>query len=144
MAYFISINQVFSQNFQRILVQLTDLILRGMDIGFHTGMILADLQKVFDTLDYPVLLQKMECVGFKESLIKWFQLFLSNRKFFVTLGVFSDAGIITCCVPQECISGLLDLLIYKNDLPQALEKLGPTSMLRCPVYFIMIKGVEKI
>ena len=56
-----------------------------MDKGFHTGMILVDLQKVFDTLDHTVLLQKMECISFKESVIKWFQSHLSNRKFFVTL-----------------------------------------------------------
>ena len=46
------------------------------------GMILADLQKAFDTLDRTVLLQKMKCIGFKESLIKWFQSYLSNRKNF--------------------------------------------------------------
>ena len=40
------------------LVQLTDFILRGMDKGFHTGMILVGLQKAFDTLDHIVLLQK--------------------------------------------------------------------------------------
>ena len=39
------------------LVQLTDFILRGMDKRFHTGMILVDLQKAFDTLDHTVLLQ---------------------------------------------------------------------------------------
>ena len=38
------------------LVQLTNFILRGMDKGFHTGMILMDLQKAFDTLDHTVLL----------------------------------------------------------------------------------------
>ena len=52
------------------LLQLSDFILRGMDKGFHTGMILVDLQKVFDTLDHTVLLQKMECIGFRESVIK--------------------------------------------------------------------------
>ena len=41
-----------------------------MDKGFHTTMILVDLQKAFDTLDYNVILQKMECIGFKESVIK--------------------------------------------------------------------------
>ena len=41
------------------LVELTDSILRGMDNGFHTGMILVDLQKAFDTLDRTILLQKM-------------------------------------------------------------------------------------
>ena len=67
------------------LVQLTDFILRGMDKGFHTGMILVDLQKANDTLDHTILLQKMECIGFKESVITWFQSYLSDRKFFVTL-----------------------------------------------------------
>ena len=33
------------------LAPLTNFILRGIDKGFHTGMILAGLQKAFDTLD---------------------------------------------------------------------------------------------
>ena len=40
------------------LVQLTNFVLRGMDEGFHIGMILVDLQKAFDILDHSVLLQK--------------------------------------------------------------------------------------
>ena len=36
------------------LVQLTDLILREMDKGFHTGMTVVDLQKSFDTLNHTV------------------------------------------------------------------------------------------
>ena len=52
------------------LVQLTDFILRGMEKGFHTGVILVDLRKAFDTLDHTVLLRKIECIGFKESVIK--------------------------------------------------------------------------
>ena len=52
------------------LAQFTDFILRRMNKGFHTGMILIDLQKVLDTLDHIVLLQKIECTGFRESAIK--------------------------------------------------------------------------
>ena len=68
MAYFISINQIFGANFSTdsCLVQLTNFILTGMDKGFHTGMVLVYLQKAFDTLDHTVLLEKMECIGFKE------------------------------------------------------------------------------
>ena len=99
------------------LVQLTDFILREMDKEFHTGMILVDLQKAFDTLDHTALLQKMECIGFKESVIKWFQSNPSNRKFFVTLeNVFLDVGQINCGVPQLSILGSLLFLIYINDL----------------------------
>ena len=126
MAYFISINQVFAQFFQRILALYNlQLSLRGMDKGFHTGMILMDLQKAFDTLDHTVLLQKMKYVGFKESFIKWFQSDLSNRRFFVTLeNVFSDAGLINCGVPQGSILRPLLFLIYMNDLPGALNGTG--------------------
>ena len=90
--------------------------MKGTDKGFHTGMILIDLQKAFDTLDNTVVLQKMECIGFKESVIKWIQSYLSNRKFFVTVeNVFSDAGLINYGVSQGQILGPLLFLIYIND-----------------------------
>ena len=65
----------FGANFSTdsCLTHLTDFILREMDKGFYTGMILVDLQKAFDRLDHAVLLQKMECIGFKESVIEWFR-----------------------------------------------------------------------
>ena len=133
----------FSTDF--CLVQLTDFILRGMDKGFHIGMILVELEKAFDTLDHTVLLQKMECIGFKESVIKWFQSYLSNRKFFVTLeNVFSDAGLINCGVPQGSILGPLLFLIYINDLPQALNETGSYLYADDTCIFYQDKDVEKI
>ena len=71
----------FCANVSICLVQLTDYILRVIDKGFYTGMILVDLQKAFDMLDHTKLLQKMECIGFKESVVKWFQAYLSNKNF---------------------------------------------------------------
>ena len=48
---------------------------------------LDDLQKAFDALDHTVLLQKMECTGFKESINCFSH--ISHRFFFLlTLGVF--------------------------------------------------------
>ena len=49
----------FSTDF--CLAQFTNFVLIRMGKGFHTGMILADLQKAFEILDHTVLLQKMEC-----------------------------------------------------------------------------------
>ena len=42
------------------LAQLTDFVATGMDKQMHTGMILADPQKEFDTLDHGVLPEKNE------------------------------------------------------------------------------------
>ena len=52
------------------LAELSDFITNGMDKGLHTGMILIDLQKAFDTLDHDILLEEMERLGFKKPVIK--------------------------------------------------------------------------
>ena len=83
------------------LVQVTDFTLREMTDVFHTALILVDLQKTFNKLHHIVLLQKMECIDFNESVIKWFRSYPSSRYFFVMLeNVFSDDGLVNCGVPQ--------------------------------------------
>ena len=42
------------------LAQVTGFVATGVDKQMHTGMILVDLQKAFDTLDHEVLLEKMK------------------------------------------------------------------------------------
>ena len=44
------------------LAQLTDFVATGMDKQIHTGMILVDPQKAFDTLEHAVLLLCYLCV----------------------------------------------------------------------------------
>ena len=70
------------------LAQLTDFVTTGMDKQMHTGIILVDLQKAFDTLDHGVLLEKMKYFGFRTFVIKWVESYLSNRKFLVCTDVF--------------------------------------------------------
>ena len=43
------------------------MILNGAENGKHTGMILIDLQKAFDTSDHKILLDKMKCRGFSDK-----------------------------------------------------------------------------
>ena len=46
-----------------------------------TDMILIDLQKVIDTIDHDILLQKIYAIGFSKHTIDWFKSHLSNKTF---------------------------------------------------------------
>ena len=70
------------------LAQLIDIVVTCLDKQMHSGMILVDLQKAFDTLDHEVLLEKIKYSGFWASVIKWFESYLSNRKFLVCIDSF--------------------------------------------------------
>ena len=116
-----------------------------MDKRLHTGMILIDLQKTSDTLDHDVLLEKMKCMGFKKSLIKWFKSYLSNRNSFVLLeGVFSEESLITCGVPQGSILEPLLFLIYFNGLPQALSETASNLYADDTCIYYQRKDIQKI
>ena len=57
----------------------------------------------------------------KESNIKWFKSYLSERIFLVNIeNKLSDFGEISCGVPQGSILGPLLFLIYVNNMPQAV------------------------
>ena len=67
------------------LLYLTNKIATCFESGLYTGMILIDLQKAFDTINYEILINKMEFLGFSKNVILWFKSYLSHRKFKVNL-----------------------------------------------------------
>ena len=125
------------------LAQLIDFVATGMDKQMHTGMILVDLQKAFDTLDHGVLLVKMKYFGFQVSVIKWFESYLSNRKFLVCIDdVFSETATLQYSVPQGSIYGPLLFLLYLNDLPQSLSDAGSYLYANDTCIFYKHEGIK--
>ena len=87
----------------------------------HTGMILINLQKALDTLDHKILIENMTCLGFKTSVNKWFEFYLSSRKFYVFADNIFLEGRILNCAQGSGLSPLL-LLIFPNNLLQSLSE----------------------
>ena len=127
------------------LAQLIDFVATGIDKQMHTGMVLEDLQKAFDTLDLGVLLKKMKCFGWRASVIKWFASYLSNRKFLICIvNVFSEAGTLKYSIPQDPILGPLLFLLYVNNLSQSLSDSGSYLYARDTWFFYQHEDVKKI
>lgn len=91
----------------------------------NKGTILIQLQKAFDTLEHKIFLKKMTYLGFKTSIIKWFESYLRNRKFFVSVDdFFSKTGILNCGLSQGSILGTHLFLICIHVLPQSWSESG--------------------
>ena len=61
------------------LAHLSNQILKGFEAKKSIGMILIDLQKAFETLDYGILLKNQKYYGFSPETVRWFESVLKKR-----------------------------------------------------------------
>ena len=103
-------------------ILLTDKILEAMDKKQKAALVLLDLSKAFDSIDYTRLLHKLSNIGASPSSIKWFKSYLSGRRQYVRIGsAHSKTLPIMHGVPQGAILSPLLFCIYLNDLPMTLK-----------------------
>ena len=97
-------------------------IRKEMDRGKLTGAVFIDFRKAFDTVDYAVLIKKMEMLGVRGVQLKWFTDYLSNRQQVVIYDNYrSDNYPVSYGVSQGSILGPLLFLIYIDDLSKVLK-----------------------
>ena len=71
------------------LISLTETIRRYLDEGKFACGIFVDLQKAFDTVECDILLTKLEHYGVRGLANDWFKSYISDRKQFVSVNVFT-------------------------------------------------------
>ena len=94
----------------------------NMDKGLINGVLFLDLKKAFDTVDHDILIKKLEFYGIKNTNLRWFISYLSQRKQVCKIrSSITEIKEITTGVPQVPLL----FLLYINDLPNCLKSSVP-------------------
>ena len=101
---------------ETLLLRLINDILRGMDCGLATLILLIDLSAAFDTVDIDLLLEILQCeFGVCGVALEWFRSFLTGRNQRVLIeNTLSSALNVDFGVPQGSVLGpvLFNMYIY--------------------------------
>jgi Reverse transcriptase (RNA-dependent DNA polymerase) len=99
-------------------------IIRAIDGGEVTALVLLDLSAAFDTVDHSTLLDILHRRFAVERIsLLWFNSYLSNQsQSFFFDGVQSKSIIVDCSVPQGSILGPLEFIYYTEDVVDIFER----------------------
>lgn len=89
----------------------------AINAGQAIVIIFLDIQKAFDQVPHPILLQKLQLAGVQGPLLHWFESYLADRSQRTLIGSsLSDPLPITSGVVQGSVLGPILFLLYINNI----------------------------
>ena len=108
---------------ETVLASLTDHILRQMDNGKVTALVLLDVSAAFDTISHPILIERLKSFGITSLALDWFTSYLNDRFQRISIdGVDSDPVPLIHGVPQGSVGGPLLFSIYTQPLGELIRR----------------------
>ena len=110
---------------ERVLLGLSDHVLREMDQGRVTAVVLLDVSAAFDTVQHNILLERLESSGVTDRALQWFSSYLTDRQQRTSInGVSSPPTPLTHGVPQGSVGGPLLFSVYIKPLGDVIRSHG--------------------
>ncbi|KAL1445910.1 hypothetical protein WDU94_005593 [Cyamophila willieti] len=105
------------------LVKVTDDIRLSLDAGKVTFLVLLDMSKAFDSVDFDVLLATLKRMGLSENALSWIDSYLRGRRQRIMHdGKYSEWKPIKSGVPQGSVAGPLLFAIYISSLQRVFHR----------------------